>query len=380
VTVAPSVVIAAGGTGGHIFPGLALADEIARRSPEARICFVGTPRGLEGSLIPERGYPLRLVDMRPLPRSFGLGPVRAGWSLLRATVQAGRILRREGATVAVGMGGYASLPVVAAAWLRRIPRLVHESGAVPGLANRVAARLTPNLALSFRDAGPSFPPRVRRRARVTGMPMDPAVARLDRQALRADARKALDLPESVTAVLVLGGSLGAMRLNQVGVGLAGRWKDRTDVRLVIKAGKEHADRVTAELDRMGATGVATAMAFLERMDHAYAAADVAVCRAGAGTVAELAAAGLPAVLVPYPHATGDHQTRNAGPLVRAGAAVAVPDADATAERIGPILEELAADPARRSSMSDAARSLGRPDAAEQLAAWVLDLSGGTEGL
>jgi UDP-N-acetylglucosamine--N-acetylmuramyl-(pentapeptide) pyrophosphoryl-undecaprenol N-acetylglucosamine transferase len=366
------VVIAAGGTGGHIFPGLALADAIRELDPSAGITFVGTSRGLEGKLIPERGYPLRLVAMRPLERSFGVAPVLAVFSALRATIQARRVLADAAASVAVGMGGYASLPVIAAAWLRRIPRLVHESGAVAGLANRVAARLTRHVALAFEEAAPGIPARTR--PRVVGMPLARQMASFDLRALRTEARAVFDLPDEATAVLVLGGSLGALRLNEVGVALAERWRGRSDLRIILKAGRSHLERTREELSRRGAADLVRTEGFLERMDLAYAAADVAVCRAGAGTVAELAAAGLPAVLVPYPHAPGDHQTKNAGPLVRAGAAILVPDAEATADRIGPIVEELAADPERRMRMSDAARERARPDAARELASWVLELA------
>lgn len=375
--MAPTVVIAAGGTGGHIFPGLALADAIRRREPDARIAFVGTSRGLERTLIPARGYPLHLVDMRPLARKVGLAPVLAVLSLVRASFQARRILRREGAAVAVGMGGYASLPLIAGARLAGVSALVHESGAVPGLANRVAARLTPNVALSFQATAAGFSPRLH--PRVTGMPLPPALANVDRGALRAEARRELELPEDVGVVLVLGGSLGARRLNEVGIGLAGRWRERGDVRILLKAGREHLDGVRAELDRMDAGRAVRAMAFLDRMDLAYAAADLAICRAGAGTVAELPAAGLPAILVPYPHAPGDHQTKNAAALVRAGAAVLVPDAQATAERIGPVAESLLADPERLERMGAAARTLARPRAAEDLADWTLELAGGGRG-
>jgi UDP-N-acetylglucosamine--N-acetylmuramyl-(pentapeptide) pyrophosphoryl-undecaprenol N-acetylglucosamine transferase len=368
-----SIVIAAGGTGGHIFPGLALAGAIRELAPDARVAFVGTPRGLERSLIPARGYPLHLVGMRPFTRSLGMKPILGVLSMFRATVQARRILRSVRASAVVGMGGYASLPVVVAAWRLGIPRIVHESGAVPGLANRVAARFTRDVALSFPDAAGRFPRRTR--TRVVGTPLSPELAGVDRIALRAEGRRAYRLPQTVTAVLVLGGSLGAMRLNEVGVGLAARWRERDDLRVVLKAGRDHLDTIRAEVTELGADQVVTTVAFIDRMDEAYAAADVALCRAGAGTVAELAAGGVPAVVVPYPHAPDDHQTKNAAALVRAGAAVLVPDGEATADRIAPILEELAADPARRERMSKAARELARPDAARELARWVLHRAG-----
>jgi UDP-N-acetylglucosamine--N-acetylmuramyl-(pentapeptide) pyrophosphoryl-undecaprenol N-acetylglucosamine transferase len=371
--VAPSIVIAAGGTGGHIFPGLALAEALRRRAPSIVVSFIGTPRGLERSIIPKRGYPLQLIDMKPFVRRIGLGPVLSIVSLVRATRQARKLLRAERPAAVVGMGGYASLPVLAAARWLHVPSLLHESGAVPGLSNRVAARLTPNVALAFEEAGRGFPASVR--PRTVGMPLDPSIAGLDRPSLQREARGAFDIPADGLVFLILGGSLGARRLNDVGVGLATRWRDRRDLRILLKTGAEHVQAVQTQLDRGGVSGLVRCTAFLERMDLAYAAADVALSRAGAGTVAELAAAGLPSILVPYPHAPGDHQMANARALVRAGGATIVPDSEADVSRIGTIAEELLRDDGRRILMSAGARSLARPSAADDLATWVLELAG-----
>jgi UDP-N-acetylglucosamine--N-acetylmuramyl-(pentapeptide) pyrophosphoryl-undecaprenol N-acetylglucosamine transferase len=176
-------------------------------------------------------------------------------------------------------------------------------------------------------------------------------------------------------LLINGGSQGSARLNDAAVGLARRWSDRRDIRIVVKAGRGHADDVERRLKEVGGERIATCVAYLERMDHAYAAADLTLCRAGAGTVAELAIAGLPAVLVPYPHAPDDHQAVNASVLVDAGAAVLVRDGDATAEHLGRLIEELLAQSGRLEGMAAAARSQAKPHAAEALAAWVLELGG-----
>ena len=367
-----SVVIGAGGTGGHIFPGLAVAEAIRHLDPGARVTFVGTSRGLEGKIIPERGYDLRLVDMRPFTRRLGVEPVIALGAWVRSTLQARRILRRERADVVVGMGGYPALPVVTAAWLARLPRLVHESGAVPGLANKVAARLTPNLAVAFEAALPHL--RARGTARVVGMPLDRAIAGFDRDRLRPEGRRAFGVSDDATVVLVLGGSQGAERLNRAALGLAERWRDRPNATIVLKAGAGHLDALRAEIEARGLADVLHPVGFIDRMDLAYAAADVAVCRAGAGTVAELASVGLPAVLVPYPHAPDDHQTKNAMTLVEAGAAYVVADAEANGERIAPLVEGIVDDAGRLETMRSAGRSLARGDAAVELARWALDLA------
>ena len=371
--MAASVVIGAGGTGGHIFPGLALADALVRADPGTTVDFVGTTRGLEKRLIPERGYPLHFIDVLPFQRKLGLQPLLAAGALVRSTGQARKLLRSLGASVAVGMGGYPTLPLIAAAASLRLPSLVHESGAVAGLANKLAGRLTRNIALSFDEAASGF----KRATRTVGMPLSPALARMDRNALRSEARSSYALSDDLVTVLVMGGSLGALRLNDLALGLAGRWRDRTDVRILLKAGRDHLDATNEKLARLGATHLVDAVAFLDRMELAYAAADVAITRAGAGTVAELPAAGLPGVLIPYPHAPDDHQTLNAQPLVDAGAAYVVADAEATPDRVGPLLEELIEDRSRLARMGEKAKGLARPSAAEDLAAWVLELANAT---
>lgn len=371
--MAGPIVIAAGGTGGHIFPGLALADALRRRDPSTPVSFIGTPRGLERSIIPKRGYRLQLIDMKPFERRIGLGPLLTIVSLVRATRQARKTLRAGRTAMVVGMGGYASLPVLAAARWLRLPSLLHESGAVPGLSNRVAARMTSHVALAFEDAAGGFPRSVR--PRIVGMPLDPSIAGLDRPSLLREARAAFDLPAGGRVLLVLGGSLGARRLNDVGVELASRWSDRGDLRILLKTGADHVQGVQTELEQRGLSHLVRCVAFLDRMDLAYAAADVALCRAGAGTVAELAAAGLPSILVPYPHAPRDHQTANARPLARAGGAAIVPDSEADADRIGAIAEDIFGNEELLIRMSAGARSLANPTAADDLAAWVLELAG-----
>ncbi len=364
----PNVVIAAGGTGGHIFPGLAVADAIRRTEPAASVSFVGTRRGLETTLIPGAGYELELIDMVPFTgRTAALLPA----ALVRATAQARRILRARRADVVVGMGAYLSVPVVAAARLAGIPSLVHESGAVPGRANLVAARLGGNVATAFAEAAPAFGHAV---VRTVGMPLGPELVGFDRQVLRPAARHAHRLDDDTLMVLVNGGSQGASSLNRLAIGLARRWHDRHDVRILLKAGSRDHERTEAELRASPGAQLVELTRFIERMDHAYAAADVAVCRPGAGTVAELAVVGLPAVLVPYPHAPFDHQARNAAALVAAGAALMVRDHEATPEVVGPLLEAILDDRERLEQMCSGLAGMAHPRAADELAAWALSLS------
>jgi UDP-N-acetylglucosamine--N-acetylmuramyl-(pentapeptide) pyrophosphoryl-undecaprenol N-acetylglucosamine transferase len=365
-----NVVIAAGGTGGHIYPGLALADAIRRRVPDAGVSFVGTRRGLESDIIPRAGYELDTVDMVPFT---GANRLVLPAALLRGGLQSRRLLRRRRAAVAVGMGGYASAPLMLGARLASLPALIHESGAVPGKANLVAARLTPHVATAFPGAVPRFP--AGRDIRVLGMPLAAEFASFDRDRLRAEARSSLGLPAEAFVLFVMGGSQGAARLTDLAIALGARWRDRDDLHILLKLGARSSEDVAARLADVGADKVVHPVAYLDRMDTAYAAADAALCRAGAGTVSELAVTGLPAVLVPYPFATGDHQRDNAAELVTAGAATVVADAEATADTVAPFVETLAADPVRRGEMSRAATSVARPRAADELAAWVLELAG-----
>ena len=369
---ATSVVIGAGGTGGHIYPGLATADAIRAARPDSQILFVGTKRGLEGQLIPEAGYELVTVDMLPLNPNLrwrlALFPV----SIVRSTAQTFRTLRGRNADVVLGMGGYPSVPAVLAAWLARVPRIIHESNATPGLANRFVSRFAPNIALAFREGGRKLPRH--RDTRLIGMPISESLAAFDRDALREEARAHFNLKDGERMVLVSGGSLGAVRLSRAAADLAGRWRDRTDVRLVIKAGRDQLPAIEQQLKSNGGQAVATALAYLDRMDLAYAAADVTVCRAGSGTVAELSHVGLPAILVPYPSAAHDHQSFNAQALVDIGAAVMIRDSEITADRLEQALTPVLADPAKLAAMAAAAHQTVHASAARDLARWVLELA------
>ncbi|MEV8016518.1 UDP-N-acetylglucosamine--N-acetylmuramyl-(pentapeptide) pyrophosphoryl-undecaprenol N-acetylglucosamine transferase [Streptomyces sp. NPDC086554] len=367
-----SVVIGAGGTGGHIYPGLALADALRRAVPGAVVSFVGTERGLETRLIPDAGYRLHTVDMIPFDPSLGAKRYLLPAALVKSGAQCRAILRAQGAQVAVGMGGYPSAPVIVGARMAGLPSLIHESNAVPGRANRFAARLTPNIAVAFDRSREHLPGG--ERAFTTGMPIAAPLAALDRAALRAEARREYGVPEAARMLLFNGGSLGAARLTEAAVGLAAHWRHRGDVQLLIKTGPAALDETRRRLTEAGADAVARAVPYLDRMDLAYAAADLVVCRAGSATVAELATTGVPAVLVPYPHAPGDHQTHNARVLSDAGAGLLLSDGETTAARLAELVGPLLADPARLAAMSGAADPGPHARAADLLAERVIQLT------
>ncbi|MFI5639473.1 UDP-N-acetylglucosamine--N-acetylmuramyl-(pentapeptide) pyrophosphoryl-undecaprenol N-acetylglucosamine transferase [Streptomyces goshikiensis] len=374
-----SVVIGAGGTGGHIYPGLALAEALRAAVPGAVVSFIGTERGLETELIPGAGYRLHTVDMIPFDPSLGAKRYLLPAALLRSAHQARSVIRAQGAHAVVGMGGYPSAPAVLGARLAGLPAVIHESNAVPGRANQFAARLTPHVAVAFDRSRAHLSGG--ERALTTGMPISAALSGLaelpgpDRVALRAEARYALGVPPGRRLVVFNGGSLGAVRLTRAAVALAGLWQHRDDVQLLIKTGPAVLPETVTELATSGGQRIARAVPYLDRMDLVYAAADLVVCRAGSATIAELAATGVPAVLVPYPYAPGDHQTHNARVLSDAGAGVLLPDAETTAERLAHLIGPLLADPARLSAMAGAADPGPHARAAELLAAEVLRVAG-----
>lgn len=343
-----------------MYPALALAGELVGRGhPRDTIRFVGVSRGLEARVVPERGYAIDLLPGRGFQRRFTVANLRAAWDALIAFVRARRIIRRAKPRVVVGVGGYASLPCLVAARLRRVPSVVHEQNAAPGLANRIAVRMGATPAVSL----PGTPLRA---AVLTGNPVRREIAATRRA---PDA----DLP----LVAVFGGSLGSVRINDAALELYDRWRDRADIAVHHVAGPRNYEECMARLAALRHPEDALRyelVAYEEHMDQLYARTAVAVCRAGAVTVAELAAAGAPAVLVPLPRAPGDHQTRNAEALAAANAAVVLPDQECDGNRLDAELRTLLTDPARLESMSDAARGIARPDAAARLADLVEEVS------
>jgi UDP-N-acetylglucosamine--N-acetylmuramyl-(pentapeptide) pyrophosphoryl-undecaprenol N-acetylglucosamine transferase len=347
------VVLAGGGTAGHVEPALATADALRRWDASIGITLLGTERGLEVRLVPERGYDLALIPPVPLPRRPTLDLARLPGRVRRAVGDTAAVLRDRGADVVVGFGGYVALPAYLAARRAGVPIVVHEANARPGLANRVGARMTGFVA----TATPGSP---LRHAEHVGIPLRWSIATLDRDAVRAEAREFFGLDTDLPTLLVFGGSQGARRINQAMAGAAGDLV-ASSVQVLHAVGAGNEDAVTAPSG--GAPYVVRA--YVDRMDLAYAAADLAVCRAGAMTCAELAAVGLPAIYVPLPHGNGE-QRLNAAPLVQAGGGLIVDDVGLTPEWIRDHVPSLMADRERLAVMSKAAATFGRRDADDRL--------------
>ena len=358
--------VAGGGTAGHVLPAVAAAAALVERGHAAEsISFVGSSRGLEARLVPEAGFSITLLPGRGIARRLTLDNAGAVAGLLWAIGRAFVLTARRRPAVVLSVGGYASVPCAAAAVALRVPLVLHEQNAVPGLANRLAARFARASGVSF--AGTALP-----RAIVTGNPVRPDVLAVDRSATgRRAARAALGLPADATVIAVFGGSLGARRINEATFGLVERWAARPGVAVRHAVGARDWAAVVGRLPAVPPGGLTyDAVEYEERMPTLYAAADVVVGRAGGTTVAELAAAGVPSVLVPLPGAPNDHQTANAKALGDAGAAVLVPDGELTAERLAGELDALVGDPERLAAMGDAGRRIARPDAAERVAELV----------
>jgi len=339
------IVVAGGGTAGHIEPALNVADAIIERHPDATIVALGTDRGLETTLVPARGYPLELIPAVPMPRRISADLFTLPSRLKLAISQCRDVLRD--ADVLVGFGGYVALPAYFAA-RGRVPIVIHEANARPGLANRVGAR--------FAEAVAETVPGSMKRAILTGIPLRVSIQNFDRKSLTAAAREYFNIPHEATVVLVFGGSQGAVKLNTIieQCQKAGTFKE---VHVI------HAVGMKNELP-IGTSTYHT-MNYIEQMNLAYAAADFVIARAGAMTVAELTAVGLPACYVPLPIGNGE-QKLNAEPVVKAGGAILVSDSDFTAKYVADIVMPIVSDKSKLARMADISASFGHRDASSRI--------------
>jgi UDP-N-acetylglucosamine--N-acetylmuramyl-(pentapeptide) pyrophosphoryl-undecaprenol N-acetylglucosamine transferase len=347
-----------------VYPALAIADAVRAARPDAVIAFAGTPDRLEATAVPKAGYPFHPITVAGFQRRLTTRNLAFPAKLLKGLWQSWQLVEAFGADVAVGTGGYVAGPVLLAAWLRGRPLLVQEQNAYAGVTNRLLARLAARVHLAFPEAEAYVPAAT---ATLSGNPTRALLQATD----RAQGRAYFDLPMDARVVLVFGGSLGSAALNDAVARHARALVDDHDAHLVWQAGTRYYDALRA---RLPAHPRLHLMPYIDRMDCAYAAADVAVCRAGAITCSELMVTGTPAVLVPSPNVVADHQTKNARSLADAGAATLLPEAD-LADGLLPALTALLDAPDRRAQMAAAAHARARPDAAARIARDVLRLAG-----
>ncbi|NGO71491.1 undecaprenyldiphospho-muramoylpentapeptide beta-N-acetylglucosaminyltransferase [Streptomyces boncukensis] len=354
------VVLAGGGTAGHIEPALALADALRRQDPTVGITALGTERGLETRLVPERGYQLELIPAVPLPRKPTPELITVP-GRLRGTIKATeQILERTKADCVVGFGGYVALPAYLAAKRAGVPIVVHEANARPGLANKIGSRYAHGVAVSTPDSK-------LRGARYIGIPLRRSIATLKREQLRPEARAAFGLSPNLPTLLVSGGSQGARRLNEV-VQQAVPHLQRAGIQVLHAVGPKNDMPHVQDMPGMPPY---VPVPYVDRMDLAYAAADMMLCRAGAMTVAELSAVGLPAAYVPLPIGNGE-QRLNAQPVVKAGGGLLVDDAELTPEWIHGNVLPVLADQRKLYDMARAAAEFGRANADELLVGMVYE--------
>ncbi|TDK24187.1 undecaprenyldiphospho-muramoylpentapeptide beta-N-acetylglucosaminyltransferase [Arthrobacter crusticola] len=359
-----SVVLAGGGTAGHISPLLAIADAITDLAPGTRITAVGTESGMETRLVPAAGYDLETIDRVPLPRRPSTDLLKLPYRLAGAIRQALRILDTVRPSVVVGVGGYVAAPLYLAAFLRRVPLVIHEANARPGIANRLGARIAGTVAVAFRDT--RLP-----KAQWVGMPMRRAIAGLDRATARESARRALGLDPARPTLIITGGSSGALSINRAAAAAApGLCAEGIQILHITGRGKTITASDGSPLTLPGYHQ----LEYVDDMEAVYAAADLLVARAGAATVCEISAVGLPSILVPLAHGNGE-QALNAAALTADGGAVLISDADLTPARLSSEVLTLLKEPAALDRMARAAAAQGIRDADRTMARLVLDAAG-----
>ncbi len=361
----PRILFAAGGTGGHVYPAIAIADAVRDVRPDAAIAFAGTREKMEWQAVPRAGYPIHPITVSALHRALTPRNLLFPFKLARGLVDSYRLVRSFRPDVVVGAGGFVSGPVLWVANVLGVPTVIQEQNAFAGLTNRLLAKKAARVHVAFEAAQQAFPGA---RVVVSGNPTRAGLA----GASREEGRDFYGVPQGKKMLLVFGGSLGSQKLNETLLAHAPALLAGGDLHIVWQTGSRYFDKMRAAAPRHEGLDVRE---YIDRMDLAYAAADLALCRAGAITCSELMVTGTPALLVPSPNVAADHQTHNARAMETVGAARLVPEGDLDA-RLVPAVQALMADADARAAMSAAARGMARPDAAHAIARDVLALAGG----
>jgi UDP-N-acetylglucosamine--N-acetylmuramyl-(pentapeptide) pyrophosphoryl-undecaprenol N-acetylglucosamine transferase len=360
------IVVAGGGTGGHIYPAVAVIDCLREAGHSADVVFVGTRRGLERSIVPALGYRMRRIVSRPLPMRRDANFIYSLMCAFVGLLQSIIILMVDRPNVVLGTGGYACGPFVVAARLMGVPTLLIEPNSIPGRTTMVLARFANEVALGFQESVRHFARGTN--LRVTGIPTRTRL--VDRK--REGGIEKFDLDPARKTIFVFGGSRGASSINRALVGAVRALRDRKDLQFLVQTGETDYGPVSKAMKEIGV--LTRVYPYIEDIGYAYAASDLVVSRAGAGTVAELTACGLPSILVPYPHATARHQEANARLLERSGAASVIRDEDLNGEVLAEAICSIIYDSERIAGMSGSSRSLGKPDAAREIATHLVELA------
>ncbi|MDA8236155.1 MAG: undecaprenyldiphospho-muramoylpentapeptide beta-N-acetylglucosaminyltransferase [Clostridia bacterium] len=365
------LLVTGGGTGGHIYPALAIARGFQQRHEGAEILYVGTNRGLEADIVPKAGYAFRTVTVEGLERKLSLKLLTSGLKAVQGLLDTRRILQVFRPQAVVGTGGYVCGPVVLMAALQGIPCLIHEQNAYPGITNKMLARFVNQVALTFGESAKYFPPRAP--VKLTGLPIRPEVLAAEKEKGRAN----LGLDKDKFLVLVTGGSRGARSINKAMVEVHKWFAGRPEVQILHITGQSGYEDTLVQLEKEGITltpkGNSIIKPYLYNMEDALAAADLIICRAGATTLAEVTARGIPAVLIPYPYAAENHQEHNARSLENHGAAIVILDKDLMGYSLLQTLEALLDAPPRLQAMAVNSLKLGKPAALDEILDMVDEL-------
>jgi UDP-N-acetylglucosamine--N-acetylmuramyl-(pentapeptide) pyrophosphoryl-undecaprenol N-acetylglucosamine transferase len=357
------LIVAGGGTGGHLFPGIAVAQAFMARNPNNRVLFVNAGRPLEIDVLSRLGWAYQMISIEGIKGRGLFRQISAAFKIPGAVWQSARIIKDFQADAVLGVGGYSAGPVVVAAWLKGVRTALHEQNQLPGLTNRLVRRIVDQIYLSFADSAQRFDPQ---KARITGNPVRDEIVILGSQ-------PALGTDENAFTVLIIGGSQGAHAINEAIVEALPQLKTIPGLRLLHQTGLPDESRVRRAYADSGIPS--TAQAFFNNMAECYRQADLVVCRAGATTVAEITAVGKAAVFVPFPFAADDHQTHNARALVAAGAARMIPQKDLDGRVMADVIKELAGNRESLVDMAANARTLGRPEAALSIVSnlyWLIE--------
>ncbi|MDA8441092.1 MAG: undecaprenyldiphospho-muramoylpentapeptide beta-N-acetylglucosaminyltransferase [Peptococcaceae bacterium] len=367
------VVLTGGGTGGHIYPAIAIGRDLQRRVPGVEIIYIGTDKGLEADIVPKEGFAFRTVEVESLPRTLSVQTVRTGYKLVRGLVGARGILRDFKPDIVIGTGGYVCGPVVFAAARMGIATVIHEQNALPGITNKLLARSARAVLLTFPESRQYFPERAN--VEVTGLPIRPGILAVKREAGIA----ALGLDPNKFTLFATGGSRGAKSINLAMADVIAHLIDRSDIQVVLATGTATYNdflRILAQkkIDLHAHQNILV-KPYIYEMGEALAAADLCVCRAGAAFMAELLAKGKPSILVPYPFAAENHQEHNAAAVVKHGGAAMILDKELTGARLTTEVDGFLANPQLLQTMAQAALAMGKPQALEQITNVIMRISG-----
>jgi UDP-N-acetylglucosamine--N-acetylmuramyl-(pentapeptide) pyrophosphoryl-undecaprenol N-acetylglucosamine transferase len=352
------IVIAGGGTGGHVFPAIAIADALCEHGVASEVIFIGTDKGLEARVVPQVGYPLETIHAEGFVGKSWTEKCSSIWTLLRSFAEARTILQRLRPQLVIGVGGYVSFSAVLAAYFRNIPILIHEQNAIPGLANRQLARFADTVAITYQESLSYFPAE---KTVLTGNPVRKNLLKVDKRL----ARETFHLDPSRFTIFIFGGSAGARRINRAVTEALDLLIDLRDrVQFIHQTGDSDYEETIKKYRSLGFFG--TVVPFVDKMAEAYAVADIVVCRAGATTLAEITAIGKAAVLIPYPYAAANHQERNARKLEDMGAARVIADRELNGMRLAELIRTLYVDDRQRSELERHAAAFGRLDAADRI--------------